>query len=64
MSRKEHILSAEAEIRMLDDKIEKLYNEGRDEEAKEYTKKWKEATIELDEYIALTKTPSKEGSYK
>lgn len=52
MTYTEYVEQAEQDIRYLDDKIERLYDEGRDEEALEYTKEWREANNKLDEYIA------------
>ena len=51
MTYTEYVEQSEAHIRMLDDRIEKLYDQGRDDDAKKLIDEWREANNKLDEYI-------------
>lgn len=48
----DYVLEQETHISVLDDKIENLYNAGRDEEAKKLTITWKQEVQQLDKFIA------------
>lgn len=55
MTFEDYVEQSETHIRMLDDRIENLYNEGRDDEANKLTEQWKTEVNQLDAFIAKTR---------